>query len=155
MGMDSGAGQRVHPQVVSRGRDRLPRSPTDALAVLRAGSGPTALIAAHGDAARSFPQLVIPRSSHTSPSTRSTCPAWAGRTSPGAAAEPAPAALVEFVTTLNLVDLTLTRRNRWSATVALTASTELEDRMRCRRLQPLRLPERRRSSQSRRVHLHW
>lgn len=103
------------------------------LRYLRTGSGPTALILAHTVRTQlDHFQLVIPKLLHAFTVYAIDLPGmgWSD-IAPGASySEPTlRRALVEFVTTLDLTDVILAGESM-GATVSLTASTELEDRVR-------------------------
>src|SRR5213080_4591375 len=103
------------------------------LRYLKAGSGPTALILLHTVRAQlDHFQLVIPKIAHAFTIYAIDMPGmgWSD-IMPGASyTEPAlRRAIVEFVTTLDLKDVTLAGESM-GATVSLTASTELEHRVR-------------------------
>jgi pimeloyl-ACP methyl ester carboxylesterase len=103
------------------------------LRYLKAGSGPTALIMLHTVRTQfDHFQLVIPqiRDAFTVYAIDLPGMGWSD-IMPGASyTEPAlRRALVEFVTTLDITDVTLAGESM-GATVSLTASTELEDRVR-------------------------
>src|ERR671930_2561530 len=103
------------------------------LRYLRAGSGPSALILLHTVRTQlDHFQLVIPKIVHSFRVYAIDMPGmgWSD-IAPGASyTEPAlRSAIVEFVKTLDLDDVTLAGESM-GATVSLTASTELEDRVR-------------------------
>jgi pimeloyl-ACP methyl ester carboxylesterase len=103
------------------------------LRYLKAGSGPTALILLHTVRTQlDHFQLVIPKIAHAFTSYAIDMPGmgWSD-IRPGASySEPAlRRAIVEFVTTLDINDVTLAGESM-GATVSLTASTELEERVR-------------------------
>jgi pimeloyl-ACP methyl ester carboxylesterase len=103
------------------------------LRYLRTGSGPATLILVHTVRTQlDHFQLVIPKILHAFTVYAIDLPGmgWSD-IAPGASySEPAlRRALVEFVTTLNLTDVVLAGESM-GATVSLTASTELEDRVR-------------------------
>src|SRR5436309_3646709 len=103
------------------------------LRYLKAGAGPAALILLHTVRTQlDHFQLVIPEISHAFTVYAIDMPGmgWSD-IAPGASyTEPAlRRAIVEFVTTLDLNDVTLTGESM-GATASLTASTELEDRVR-------------------------
>src|SRR5881227_1854062 len=103
------------------------------LRYLKAGSGQTALILLHTVRTQlDHFQLVIPKILHAFTVYAIDMPGmgWSD-IAPGASyTEPAlRRAVVEFVTTLDLKDVTLAGESM-GATVSLTASTELEDRVR-------------------------
>jgi pimeloyl-ACP methyl ester carboxylesterase len=103
------------------------------LRYLKAGSGPTALILLHTVRTQlDHFQLVIPKVSHAFTVYAIDMPGmgWSDITPGASYTEPAlRRAIVEFVTTLDLNDVTLAGESM-GATVSLTASTELEDRVR-------------------------
>src|SRR6266571_3446217 len=103
------------------------------LRYLKVGSGPTALILLHTVRTQlDHFQLVIPRILHAFTIYAIDMPGmgWSDIT-PGASYTESALrrAIVEFVTTLDLNDVTLAGESM-GATVSLTASTELEDRVR-------------------------
>lgn len=103
------------------------------LRYLKAGSGPTALILLHTVRTQlDHFQLVIPKILHAFTVYAIDMPGmgWSDITPGASYTEPAlRRAIVEFVTTLDLDDVTLAGESM-GATVSLTASTELEDRVR-------------------------
>jgi pimeloyl-ACP methyl ester carboxylesterase len=103
------------------------------LRYLKAGSGPTALIMVHTVRTQlDHFQLVIPqiRDAFTVYAIDLPGMGWSDITPGASYTEPAlRRALVEFVTTLDITDVTLAGESM-GATVSLTASTELEDRVR-------------------------
>src|SRR2546421_1644687 len=103
------------------------------LRYLKAGSGPTALILLHTVRTQlDHFQLVIPRIVHAFTVYAIDMPGmgWSDITAGASYTEPAlRRAIVEFVKTLDLKDVTLAGESM-GATVSLTASTELEDRVR-------------------------
>jgi pimeloyl-ACP methyl ester carboxylesterase len=103
------------------------------LRYLKAGSGPTALILLHTVRTQlDHFQLVIPKILHAFTVYAIDMPGmgWSGITPGARYTEPAlRRAIIEFVTTLDLNDLTLAGESM-GATVSLTASTQLEDRVR-------------------------
>src|SRR5437762_70011 len=103
------------------------------LRYLKAGSGPTALILLHTVRTQlDHFQLVIPKIAHAFTIYAIDMPGmgWSDITPGASYTEPAlRRAIVEFVTTLDLNDLTLAGESM-GATVSLTASSELEDRVR-------------------------
>ena len=103
------------------------------LRYLRAGSGPTALILMHTVRTQlDHFQLVIPRIQHAFTVYAVDMPGmgWSDITPGASYTEPAlRRAIVEFVTALDSRDVTLAGESM-GATVALTASTELDDRVR-------------------------
>jgi pimeloyl-ACP methyl ester carboxylesterase len=103
------------------------------LRYLKAGSGPTALILLHTVRTQlDHFQFVIPKISHAFTVYAIDMPGmgWSDIRSGASYTEPAlRRAIVEFVTTLDLNDLILAGESM-GATVSLTASTELEDRVR-------------------------
>ena len=103
------------------------------LRYLRAGSGPTALILLHTVRTQlDHFQLVIPRIMHSFTVYAIDMPGmgWSDITPGASYAEPAlRRAIVEFVTAQDLRNVALAGESM-GATVALTASTELEDRVR-------------------------
>ncbi len=100
---------------------------------LKAGSGPTALIMLHTVRTQlDHFQLVIPQILDAFTVYAIDLPGmgWSDITPGASYTEPAlRRALVEFVTTLDITDVTLAGESM-GATVSLTASTELEDRVR-------------------------
>jgi pimeloyl-ACP methyl ester carboxylesterase len=100
---------------------------------LKAGSGPAALILLHTVRTQlDHFQLVIPKllDAYTLYAVDLPGMGWSDITPGASYTEPAlRRALVEFVTTLDINDLTLAGESM-GATVSLTASTELEDRVR-------------------------
>jgi pimeloyl-ACP methyl ester carboxylesterase len=103
------------------------------LRYLKAGSGPTALIVLHTVRTQlDHFQLVIPRilDAFTIYAVDLPGMGWSDITPGASYSEPAlRRALVEYVTTLDITDVTLAGESM-GATVSLTASTELEDRVR-------------------------
>ena len=103
------------------------------LRYLKAGSGPTALIMLHTVRTQlDHFQLVIPQILDAFTVYAIDLPGmgWSDITPEASYAEPAlRQALVEFVTTLDITDVTLAGESL-GATVSLTAATELEDRVR-------------------------
>ena len=103
------------------------------LRYLKAGSGPTGLIMLHTVRTQlDHFQLVIPqiRDAFTVYAIDLPGMGWSDITPGASYTEPAlRRALVEFVTTLDITDVTLAGESM-GATVSLTASTELEDRVR-------------------------
>ena len=103
------------------------------LRYLKAGSGPTALILLHTVRTQlDHFQLVIPKLVHAFTVYTLDMPGmgWSDITPGASYTEPAlRRAIVEFVTTLDIQDLTLAGESM-GATVSLTASVELEDRVR-------------------------
>src|SRR5437762_6886021 len=103
------------------------------LRYLKAGSGPTALILLHTVRTQlDHFQLVIPKILHAFTVYAIDMPGmgWSDITPGASYTEPAlRRAVVEFATTLDLKDVTLAGESM-GATVSLTASTELEDRVR-------------------------
>src|SRR2546429_147186 len=103
------------------------------LRYLKAGPGPTALILLHTVRTQlDHFQLVIPRILHAFTVYAIDTPGmgWSDITPGASYTEPAlRRAIVEFVKTLDLNDVTLAGESM-GATVSLTASTELEDRVR-------------------------
>jgi pimeloyl-ACP methyl ester carboxylesterase len=103
------------------------------LRYLKAGSGPTALIMVHTVRTQlDHFQLVIPqiRDAFTVYAIDLPGMGWSDITPGASYTEPAlRRALVEFVTTLDITDVTLAGESM-GATLSLTASTELEDRVR-------------------------
>jgi pimeloyl-ACP methyl ester carboxylesterase len=103
------------------------------LRYLKAGSGPTALIVLHTVRTQlDHFQLVIPRilDAFTVYAVDLPGMGWSDITPGASYTEPAlRRALVEYVTTLDITDVTLAGESM-GATVSLTASTELEDRVR-------------------------
>jgi pimeloyl-ACP methyl ester carboxylesterase len=103
------------------------------LRYLKVGSGPTALILLHTVRTQlDHFQLVIPKIAHAFTIYAVDLPGmgWSDITAGASYTEPAlRRAIVEFVTTLDLKDVTLAGESM-GATVSLTASTELEDRVR-------------------------
>src|SRR6266480_6947049 len=103
------------------------------LRYLKAGSAPTALILLHTVRTQlDHFQLVIPKIAHAFTIYAIDMPGmgWSDIKSGASYTEPAlRRALVEFVTTLDLKDVTLAGESM-GATVSLTASIELEDRVR-------------------------
>src|SRR2546425_7732459 len=103
------------------------------LRYLKAGSGPTTLILLHTVRTQlDHFQLVIPKIAHAFTVYAIDMPGmgWSDITPGASYAEPALRhAIVEFVTTLDLDDVTLVGESM-GATVSLTASTELADRVR-------------------------
>jgi pimeloyl-ACP methyl ester carboxylesterase len=103
------------------------------LRYLKAGSGPTALIVLHTVRTQlDHFQLVIPRilDAFTVYAVDLPGMGWSDITPGASYTEPAlRQALVEYVTTLDITDVTLAGESM-GATVSLTASTELEDRVR-------------------------
>ena len=103
------------------------------LRYLKEGSGPTVLIVLHTVRTQlDHFQLVIPRISHAFTVYAIDMPGmgWSDITPGASYTEPAlRRAIVEFVTTLDLNDVTLAGESM-GATVSLTASTQLEDRVR-------------------------
>jgi len=103
------------------------------LRYLKAGSGPTALILLHTVRTQlDHFQLVIPKIAHAFTIYAIDMPGmgWSDITPGASYTEPAlRRAIVEFVTTLDINDVTLAGESM-GATVSLTASTELEDRVR-------------------------
>src|SRR5213082_492889 len=103
------------------------------LRYLKAGSGPTALILLHTVRTQlDHFQLVVPEISHAFTVYAVDMPGmgWSDITPAASYTEPAlRRAIVEFVTTLDLNDVTLAGESM-GATLSLTASTELEDRVR-------------------------
>src|SRR5438477_3405347 len=103
------------------------------LRYLKAGSGPTALILLHTVRTQlDHFQLVIPRILHAFTIYAIDMPGmgWSDITPGASYTEPAlRRAIVEFVKTLDLNDVTLAGESM-GATLSLTASTELEDRVR-------------------------
>src|SRR5207302_3398810 len=103
------------------------------LRYLKAGSGPTALILLHTVRTQlDHFQLVIPKIAYAFTIYAIDMPGmgWSDITPGASYTEPAlRRAIVEFVTTLDLKDVTLAGESM-GATVSLTASTELEDRVR-------------------------
>src|SRR6058998_323408 len=103
------------------------------LRYLKAGSGPAALILLHTVRTQlDHFQLVIPKIAHAFTVYAIDMPGmgWSDITPGASYTEPAlRRAIVEFVTTLDLMDVTLAGESM-GATVSLTASTELEDRVR-------------------------
>jgi pimeloyl-ACP methyl ester carboxylesterase len=103
------------------------------LRYLKAGSGPTALILLHTVRTQldQF-QLVIPKIAHAFTIYAIDMPGmgWSDIVPGASYTEPAlRRAIVEFVTTLDIKDVTLAGESM-GATVSLTASTELKDRVR-------------------------
>src|SRR5213083_2777996 len=103
------------------------------LRYLKAGSGPTALILLHTVRTQlDHFQLVIPKIAHAFTIYAIDMPGmgWSDITPSATYTEPAlRRAIVEFVKTLDLKDVTLAGESM-GATVSLTASIELEDRVR-------------------------
>src|SRR6266508_1919555 len=103
------------------------------LRYLKAGSGPAALILLHTVRTQlDHFQLVIPKILHAFTVYATDMPGmgWSDITPGASYTEPElRRAVVEFVTTLDLEDVTLAGESM-GATVSLTASTELEDRVR-------------------------
>ena len=103
------------------------------LRYLKAGSGPTAVILLHTVRTQlDHFQLVIPKILHACTVYAIDMPGmgWSDITPGASYTEPAlRRAIVEFVTTLDLNDVTLAGESM-GATVSLTASTELEERVR-------------------------
>src|SRR5947208_15356603 len=103
------------------------------LRYLKVGSGPTALILLHTVRTQlDHFQLVIPTIAHAFTIYAIDMPGmgWSDITPGASYTEPAlRRAIVEFVTTLDLNDVTLAGESLGAA-VSLTASTELEDRAR-------------------------
>src|SRR5437763_12963293 len=103
------------------------------LRYLKAGSGPTALILLHTVRTQlDHFQLVIPRILHAFTIYAIDMPGmgWSDITPGVSYTEPAlRRAIVEFVTTLDIKNVTLAGESM-GATVSLTASTELKDRVR-------------------------
>src|SRR5438876_996342 len=103
------------------------------LRYLKAGSGPTALILLHTVRTQlDHFQLVIPKIAHAFTIYAIDMPGmgWSDITPGASYTEPAlRRAIVEFVKTLDLNDVTLAGESM-GATLSLTASTELEDRVR-------------------------
>src|SRR6266536_3069767 len=103
------------------------------LRYLRAGSGPADLILLHTVRTQlDHFQLVVPEISHAFTVYAIDMPGmgWSDITPGASYTEPAlRRAIVEFVTALDLADVTLAGESM-GATVSLTASTELEDRVR-------------------------
>ena len=103
------------------------------LRYLKAGSGPTALILLHTVRTQlDHFQLVIPKISHAFTVYAVDLPGmgWSDITPGASYTEPAlRGAIVELVKTLDLEDVTLAGESM-GATLSLTASTELEDRVR-------------------------
>jgi pimeloyl-ACP methyl ester carboxylesterase len=103
------------------------------LRYLKAGSGPTALILLHTVRTQlDHFQLVIPKILNAFTVYAIDMPGmgWSDITPGASYTEPAlRRAIVEFVTTLDIKDVTLAGESM-GATVSLTASTELEDRVR-------------------------
>src|SRR5829696_4779914 len=103
------------------------------LRYLKAGSGPAALILLHTVRTQlDHFQLVIPKVAHAFTIYAIDMPGmgWSDITPGASYSEPAlRRAIVEFVTTLDIKDVTLAGESM-GATVSLTASTELEDRVR-------------------------
>src|SRR5436309_10705546 len=103
------------------------------LRYLKAGSGPTAMILLHTVSAQlDHFQLVIPKIMHAFTVYAIDMPGmgWSDITPGASYTEPAlRGAIVEFVTTLDIRDVTLAGESM-GATVSLTAATELEDRVR-------------------------
>jgi pimeloyl-ACP methyl ester carboxylesterase len=103
------------------------------LRYLKEGSGPTVLIVLHTVRTQlDHFQLVIPKISHAFTVYAIDMPGmgWSDITPGASYTEPAlRRAIVEFVTTLDLNDVTLAGESM-GATVSLTASTELVDRVR-------------------------
>src|SRR5213083_2511207 len=125
------------------------------LRYLKAGSGSTALILLHTVRTQlDHFQLVIPKIAHTFTIYAIDMPGmgWSDITPGASYTEPAlRGAIVEFVKALDVKDVTLAGESM-GATLSLTASTELEDRVRrVAAFQHVRLLRRRRSSQSRRL----
>jgi pimeloyl-ACP methyl ester carboxylesterase len=127
------------------------------LRYLKAGSGSTALIMVHTVRTQlDHYQLVIPQLLDAFTVYAIDLPGmgWSDITPGASYTEPTlRRALVEFVTTVDITDAVLAGESL-GATVSLTASAELQDRVRgiCG-LQPVRLPARRRPSESRRINL--
>ncbi len=114
-------GQRLHPHVVTIRRDRVRHAPRrDALAVLEDRVRANGAVGAHG-----------PHTARSLPARDPEDPARLHGLRPGASyTEPAlRRAIVEFLTTLDITDVTLAGESL-GATVSLTASSELEDRVR-------------------------
>src|SRR5437667_9863194 len=103
------------------------------LRYLKTGSGPTALILLHTVRTQlDHFQLVVPEISHAFTVYAVDMPGmgWSDITPAASYTEPAlRRAIVEFVTTLDLNDVTLAGESM-GATLSLTASSELEDRVR-------------------------
>src|SRR5437867_8951404 len=103
------------------------------LRYLKVGSGPTALILLHTVRTQlDHFQLVIPKIAHACTIYAIDMPGmgWSDITPGASYTEPAlRRAIVEFVKTLDLNDVTLAGESM-GATLSLTASTELEDRVR-------------------------
>lgn len=103
------------------------------LRYLKTGAGPTALLLAHTVRTQlDHFQLVIPKILHAFTIYAIDLPGmgWSDIASGASYSEPAlRRAVVEFVTTLDLTDVILAGESM-GATVSLTASTELEDRVR-------------------------
>src|SRR5438093_6908835 len=103
------------------------------LRYLKAGSGPTALILLHTVRTQLYHfQLVIPKIAHAFTIYAIDMPGmgWSDITPGASYTEPAlRRAIVEFVKTLDLNDVTLAGESM-GATLSLTAATELEDRVR-------------------------
>ena len=103
------------------------------LRYLKAGSGPTALILLHTVRTQlDHFQLVIPKIAHAFTIYAIDMPGmgWSDITPGASYTEPAlRRAIVEFVKTLDLNDVTLAGESM-GATLSLTAATELEDRVR-------------------------
>jgi pimeloyl-ACP methyl ester carboxylesterase len=134
MGMDSGPDSEYTGRWSPSGEiDYLKLADGTRVRYLKAGSGPTALIMLHTVRTQlDHFQLVIPQIINAFTVYAIDLPGmgWSDITPGASYTEPAlRRALVEFVTTLDLIDLTLAGESM-GATVALTASTELEDRMR-------------------------
>jgi pimeloyl-ACP methyl ester carboxylesterase len=113
--------------------DYLKLADGDRLRYLKAGSGPTALIMLHTVRTQlDHFQLVIPQLLNTLTVYAIDLPGmgWSDITPGASYTEPAlRRALVEFVTTLDITDVPLAGESM-GATVSLTASTELQDRVR-------------------------
>jgi pimeloyl-ACP methyl ester carboxylesterase len=113
--------------------DYLKLADGDRLRYLKAGSGPTALIMLHTVRTQlDHFQLVIPQLLTTFTVYAIDLPGmgWSDITPGASHTEPAlRRALVEFVTMLDITDVTLAGESM-GATVSLTASTELQDRVR-------------------------
>src|SRR5438477_6437929 len=103
------------------------------LRYVKAGSGPTALILLHTvRTPLDHFQLVIPKIAHAFTIYAIDMPGmgWSDITPGASYTEPAlRGAIVEFITTLDIKDVTLAGESM-GATVSLTASTELGDRVR-------------------------